>query len=83
MGKIQLLRARTRRAWIKANPPNHQGYWVCGICKRWVHESEMELDHILPSGKYPHLIAEFSNLQPTHHKYNSEKGSKVYDTTTL
>lgn len=77
-GKIGKLRVKVRRDWIKANPPNHQGYYQCGICKRWVHESEMELDHILPSGKFPHLIAEFSNLQPTHHFCNQKKGSRIY-----
>lgn len=76
-GKIGKLRVKVRREWIRENPPNHQGYYICGICRRWVHESEMELDHILPSGKFPELIAGHNNLQPTHHQCNSDKGSRI------
>lgn len=74
--KVSQLRQKVRKAWIAANPPNHQGYYTCGICRRQVHISEMELDHIIPSSARPDLIAEFSNLQPTHHQCNFEKGSK-------
>ncbi|TAL08204.1 MAG: hypothetical protein EPO02_13535 [Nitrospirae bacterium] len=74
--KIRKLRFKVRRAWIKANPPNHQGYYTCGICRRQVHESEMELDHILPSSSRPELIDDPNNLQPTHSICNRLKGSK-------
>mgnify|MGYP002345622309 CR=1 FL=1 len=76
IGKKGLLRQKTRRDWIKNNPPNHQGYWTCGICGRWVHESAMELDHIIPSSHAPQLIDDHSNLRPTHSKCNRIKGSK-------
>lgn len=76
VGKKAKLRQKTRKAWIKANPTNHQGYWTCGICGRWVHESGMELDHILPSSGSPELLTDFNNLQPTHSICNRKKGSK-------
>lgn len=75
-GKTAKEWLQTRREWVKLNPPNHQGFWVCGLCGRWVHESEMELDHIEPRGSHPELRYEHSNLQPTHIACNRLKGSQ-------
>ena len=68
---------KTRRKWRELNPPNHQGYWICGICGQWVNESEMEVDHIKPrGGTTRHLRSDHSNLQPAHRRCNQLKGSK-------
>src|SRR5213596_3788639 len=70
---------KIRKAWIKANPPNHEGYYVCGICGMAVHSSDMELDHIDSRSRSPASFADFSNLQPTHKNCNQEKGSKYLE----
>lgn len=49
MNKGQKERARVRKLWIKANPPNFSGYYYCHIGGEWVHESCSQLDHITPS----------------------------------
>lgn len=67
---------KVRREWIKLNPPNHQGQWVCGICGRSVHISEMEVDHI--KGRKGELLTDLSNLQPSHIYCNRLKGSKKW-----
>lgn len=67
---------KIRTAWIKANPPNHEGQYVCGICGRAVHSSEMELDHINPRSGSPESFSDFLNLQPAHAFCNQTKGSR-------
>lgn len=47
--KVTMAReAQARRDWVKRNPPNHAGYYLCHICAGWVHENEAELDEIEP-----------------------------------
>lgn len=76
---IEAKLTRIRKRWRKLNPPNHQGYYTCALCFRWVHESEMSLDHILPRSRRPDLVLEITNLQPTHYLCNSKKGSRIYE----
>lgn len=47
--------------WLKQNPPNHQGYYECSICKKWVRN--IDLDHIRKRGSHPELKYELSNLR--------------------
>ncbi len=68
--------AKFRRQWIKDNPPNHQGAWICGICGMWVYQGEMELDHIKPQGWGHKDKFNSDNIQPSHAKCNRLKGSK-------
>lgn len=75
-GKISKAWIKTRREWIKANPPNHQGYWYCYICRQWVHETDMELDHVEPRGSGGVEKNRMGNLRPTHATCNRLKGSK-------
>lgn len=67
---------RTRRVWVLNNPPNHQGQYVCGICGKTVHISDMELDHIIPRSGEPTSKHDSTNLQPSHAFCNQLKGSK-------
>lgn len=65
---------RVRKEWVKENPPDHAGYYVCGICGKPVHYSDMEVDHV--KGRKGRLLVDKANLQPTHSKCNRLKGSK-------
>lgn len=64
---------RLRKAWIKANPPNHEGTYLCGVCAKPVHISQFELDHI--KGREGALFSDLDNYQPTHSFCNQLKGS--------
>lgn len=75
-GKVGLQWDKTRALWKKLNPPNHQGYYVCHICNRWVAADEMELDHVRARTRRVDLRFDLSNLLPAHHDCNSQKGSK-------
>lgn len=76
--KHQKLWKKCREDWVKLNPPNHEGYYVCYLCHKWVHETELTLDHIIPRSRAPHLRYVHENLAPCCWECNTEKGSKVY-----
>jgi len=65
-----------RYQWLKDNPPDHDGYYICGICGKPVWVGDVTLDHILPRSSHPELILDVSNIQPAHGKCNSDKGSR-------
>ena len=76
VGKQGKLWQKTRREWIKQNPPGFRDEYTCGLCGAWVHIKGMELDHIKPRGAYPELRYDLDNLQPTHRLCNQTKGSR-------
>lgn len=67
---------RVRAAWIRANPPSHEGHYLCGICGKTVSADGMELDHIDPRSGDPASRYDFTNLQPSHGTCNQWKGSR-------
>lgn len=77
VGRKGKLWLKTRREWLRENPPNFQGYYVCHICGTWVHEKGMELDHVIPRSRKPDGLTDFENLKPSHSLCNSNKGSKI------
>jgi len=64
---------------LKDNPPNHQGYYECYICLKWVDYTEVTLDHVIPRSRAPHLRYDLDNLRPCCGTCNSNKGSKTLD----
>ena len=67
---------RTRREWIKRNPPSHEGYWYCVVGGGALDKYAMTLDHDIPRGRAPYLRHDLSNLNPMCQKHNFLKGSK-------
>lgn len=65
---------RFRKRWLKDNPPLDNGYYLCGICARWVSAEEVTLDHIEP--RRADNIFSYENIQPAHGLCNYLKGSK-------
>lgn len=82
-GRITKEWRAIRNEWIKKNPPNHQGYWVCYLCRQWVPEGGMELDHVEPKGSSGAHGNRLENLRPTHRRCNQLKGSSSYTGTGL
>lgn len=74
MGKRNTEWLKARRVWVKNNPPDHTGYYVCGICSLPVHFSDMEVDHV--EGRLGDKLVDLNNLQPTHITCNRLKGSR-------
>lgn len=65
---------RVRKEWVKENPPDHAGYYICGLCALPVHYLDMEVDHVM--GRKGSLLVDKATLQPTHSICNREKGSR-------
>lgn len=82
MTKHERLWKKTRGEWISQNPANHEGYYVCYLCRKWIPRGEITVDHIIPRSRASHLRYDFSNLAPACWECNNEKGSKVYDRPT-
>ncbi len=76
-GKISDKWTKARRDFLAANPPNHEGYYACSLCPRWIHQDEITVDHIIPRSRAPELRFEFSNLAFAHAECNAAKGSTV------
>lgn len=74
MGKRTDEWLKVRKEWVKENPPDHTGHYVCGICGLPVHFSDMEVDHVV--GRLGRNLVDKENLQPTHIVCNRLKGSK-------
>lgn len=80
-GKFTILWERTRREWIKANPPDHSGFYYCYLhlapdCLNAMTTDQMTLDHIKSRSRYPELRFEHSNLKPCCMPCNVLKGSR-------
>lgn len=81
VGKQGLAWQRTRRKWFKLHPPNHQNYYECYLCGRWVLASDITLDHVIPrSNAFNYAVRhDFDNLKPCCECCNSKKGSRKLD----
>jgi 5-methylcytosine-specific restriction endonuclease McrA len=67
---------KVRLEWFKLNPSDHAGYWYCWLCGKGIKKGEVELDHVLSRSRHPELRFELSNLKPSCHDCNTNKGSK-------
>lgn len=65
-----------REEWLIENPPNHQGYYICYICGRWIPAEEITLDHIISRSRAPGKRYDKTNLAPACWSCNGLKGSK-------
>jgi 5-methylcytosine-specific restriction endonuclease McrA len=83
-GSYTMRMQTIRRKWFKQNPSN-QGYYYCIYCGKAVTRDpdllamgveRVELDHIHSRSRYPELRFELTNLAPSCHNCNTEKGSK-------
>lgn len=77
VGRVGRYRMKRKEQWVHDHPPDENGYYTCHLCKKPVHVSVMKLDHVLPKGSTPKVIAEADdNLKPSHTICNNEKGSQ-------
>lgn len=76
-GKTTKKWIQTRRAFLHANPPNHQGYYVCYLCSKWVPAGEITVDHVIARSRAPELRFTFSNLAVCCSACNEAKGSRT------
>lgn len=65
-----------RKKWLRHHLPNHQGYYECYICLKWVLENAVELDHVKSRSRHPELVFDENNIKPICHGCNQRKGSR-------
>jgi 5-methylcytosine-specific restriction endonuclease McrA len=75
-GKYAQRMEFVRAEWYRTHPPDHQGYYYCYLCGKAITKAQTELDHVLSRSRHPELRFELSNLRPSCHECNSEKGSR-------
>lgn len=59
--------------WKRTQPPNHQGYFECYLCHKWV--TYLEAEHVKSKARHPDLRTDPNNLKPACSSCNSLKGS--------
>lgn len=64
-----------RRRWMKHHKPNHEGYYICYLCQKWVKPNEMELDHMEARSRAEDKVFDEHNIRPACHDCNTAKGS--------
>ena len=71
VGKVTKARAADKRAKLKAEPANHEGYRICYICQGWF--TYVDLEHVVDASVVPELRHEPSNHKWACRPCNSEK----------
>lgn len=60
--------------WKRKQQPNHEGYFICYICGKWI--PYLVAEHVKSKARHPDLRSDENNLKPTCDDCNREKGSK-------
>ena len=88
MSREQQRWSKTKKQWIKDNPPSYGDYWYCIIGGRALTDDlerldygalPLTLDHDLPRSRAPGRRHDLDNLNPMCEYHNGDKGSKSLD----
>lgn len=74
MGKVGRQTANAVAKWKRTQKPNHQGYYECYICHKWI--PYLMAEHTKSKARHPEFRTDGSKLKPTCDACNAEKGSK-------
>ena len=64
-----------RTRYLELHPSNHEGYYECYICNRWVETQDITLDHKISRSDAPELRYNQENIGFCCGLCNSKKGS--------
>jgi hypothetical protein len=59
LGKVGRARIADRRAKLKAEPANHEGYRICYLCSGWF--VNVDLEHVKDASTHPGLRHDKTN----------------------
>lgn len=65
--------AKAVKDWKKTQPANHEGYWECYMCRRWI--PYLTAEHVKSKARHPDLRTDPANLKPTCDDCNRTKAS--------
>lgn len=60
--------------WKKTQTPNHEGYFICYMCRKWI--PYLMGEHVKSKARHPELRTDQKNLKPTCAECNEKKGSE-------
>lgn len=64
-----------RKRYLELHPSNHEGYYICYICSKWVEAQDITLDHKVSRSNAPELRYNEDNIEFCCWSCNSKKGS--------
>ena len=76
VGKESKAWAEFRKHYLILNPPNHEGYYECYICHKWVLADEITLDHVVAPSRNSLLRYNEENIRFCCYSCNTRKGSQ-------
>lgn len=62
--------------WKRTQKPNHEGYYECYMCNKWV--TYLEAEHVKSKARHPESRTDPSNFKPTCDDCNDKKRSKDF-----
>jgi hypothetical protein len=75
-GKIGKKLSAQSQQWRKDNPPNHEGFYICYMCDKWITPEEMDVEHTKSKARNPQHRFTKELLKPSCGTCNALKGSK-------
>lgn len=84
MSKKALRDREFRLEWIKNNPPNLNGNWICylqisTLCLQRLDKQTLTLEHIVPKGRGEEYRYNENNIKPACAPCNGLKGSQTLE----
>jgi 5-methylcytosine-specific restriction endonuclease McrA len=77
IGRVGKETAKAVAKWKKSQKPNHEGYFICYMCKKWV--PYLQAEHVKGRARHPGKRTAMDNLMATCSDCNAKKGSKEYE----
>lgn len=74
IGKQGKKTAAAVAKWKRNQQPNHQGYYICYLCGKWI--TYLMAEHVKSKARRPDLRTNPDNFQPVCESCNEKKGSK-------
>lgn len=75
VGRIGKLNAKVSRQHRKANPPNHEGYFICRYCGKWALPGEINGEHTDSKARRPEERMNLDKMVDACPQCNALKGS--------
>lgn len=79
IGKIGRALAKQSRQFKRETPTNHEGYYECYLCGRWITPEETRPEHVKSRSHHPEHRFNKENLKPACDPCNEAKGSMDVD----
>lgn len=77
IGKQGAKTASAVAKWKKTQIPNHEGYYTCYICGKWI--TYLMAEHVKSKARNPELRTIPENFRPVCAECNEKKGSRDLD----